>query len=86
MNLEAELVGILQAQCPRTFPVAAPFGTTTPYVTWQHVGGRSLRFLDNTAGDKRNAYIQINVWDTTSMQAMTLARAIEDALCLAPLV
>lgn len=83
MSLETDLVAILQAQCPRTFLVAAPFGTTTPYVTWQHIGGQSLRFLDNTAGDKRNAYIQINVWATSSMQAMTLARAIEDALCAA---
>ena len=86
MTLEADLIAILQAQCPHTFPIVAPFDTPTPYVIWQQVGGQSLRFLDNTAGDKRNAYIQISVWAATKMQATTLARAIEDALCAATAV
>lgn len=86
MTLEADFITVLLAQCPRTFPGVAPFGTSTPYVTWQHIGGQSLRFLDGTAGDKRNAYIQITVWAATSLQAITLARAIEDALCAATAV
>lgn len=86
MSLETDLVAILQAQCPRTFPGVAKFGTPMPYVIWQHIGGQSLRFLDNTTGDKRNAFIQITVWAATSLQATTLARAIEDALCAATAV
>ncbi|MDB5847334.1 MAG: hypothetical protein JWP29_1086 [Rhodoferax sp.] len=84
MTLELELIAALQSQCPRVLPVVAPYSTPTPYVTWQHVGGRPLRYLDNSAADKRNAYIQVNVWADTSLQAITLARAIEDALCAWP--
>lgn len=83
MSLETDLQVILQAQCPRSFPSTAPFGTPLPYVTWNHIGGPTLRALDNTTGDKRFAYIQINTWAAASKQAFDLARAIEDALCAA---
>lgn len=83
MLLELELEAILKAQCPRVFPTTAPAGTATPYVVWQHIGGTPLRFFDNTAGDKRNAFIQVNVWHTRTDSAFALIRAIEDALCAA---
>lgn len=81
MSLETDLIAALLTQCPRVFPDVAPYGTPTPYVTWQQIGGKPARFLDNTAADRRNAYIQINVWADTRLQASTLARQIEDALC-----
>lgn len=81
MNLEIELIAVLQAQCPRVYPSTAEYGTPLPYLTWQHIGGESLRFLDNSASDKRNVYVQVNVWADSSLQAMQLARQIEDALC-----
>lgn len=83
MQLEAELEAIIRTLCPRTFPTTAPANTPVPFVVWQHIGGTPLRFFDNTAGDKRNAFIQINVWHTTTKGAFDLIRAIEDALCAA---
>jgi hypothetical protein len=81
MSIESELYPLLAARCPRVFPDVAPLGTVTPYVTWQGLGGRTLRFLENTPADKRNTLMQINVWSATRMQAITLMRDIEDALC-----
>lgn len=81
MSLETELFDLLKVHCPRVFPDVAPAGTARPYVTWQGLGGRSLRFLDNTAGDKRNTLMQISVWSTTRTEANALIRAIEDAIC-----
>ena len=84
MTLEASLTATLTPLCPRTFPVVAPFGTALPYVTWQHIGGRPTRYVDNTAADNRNATIQINTWAATPAQAMALIRSIENALCARP--
>ena len=40
-----------------------------------------LRWLDNTAADKRNTLMQISVWATTRAQATLLAHQIEEAMC-----
>ena len=81
MSLEADLIPLLQAICPRTFPDLAPSGAATPYLTYQHIGGESLRYADNTAMDKRYPLIQINAWAKTRLEALTLIRQVEDALC-----
>ena len=81
MSLEADLIPLLQAICPRTFPDLAPSGAATPYLTYQHIGGESLRYADNTAMDKRYPLIQINAWSKTRLEALTLIRQVEDALC-----
>lgn len=81
MSLETDLSAALLAECPRTFPKEAPHGTALPYVVWEHIGGQSLRFLDNTAPDKRNAFIQITAWAQTAKGAMDLLRAIEERVC-----
>lgn len=81
MSFEADLVTLLKTLCPRTFPDVAPLGTVAPWVTWQQLGGASLRFVDNTAADKRNTLLQVSVWSKTRTEANTLARQIEDALC-----
>jgi len=83
MTLESSLVTALKTVCPRVYPDLAPINTATPYVTWQGIGGASIRFIDNAAGDKRNVLVQVNVWSTTRAEALSLARAIEDALCAA---
>ncbi len=80
MTMEADLNTLLKTKCPRVFPDVATSGTTLPYVTWQGIGGESLSFLDNTAGDKRNTLMQINVWSSTRLQALQLIREIEDAM------
>lgn len=78
--MEADLNTLLKAICPRVFPDVAPSGTALPYVTWQGLGGESLSFLDNTAGDRRNVLMQVNVWASTRLQALQMAREIEDAM------
>jgi hypothetical protein len=81
MSMESDLVTLLKLQCVRTFPDFAPINTVRPYITYHHVGGRSLRWLDKTAADKRQSLVQINVWADTRSAALVLARAIEDAMC-----
>ena len=81
MSVEQELITLLKTVCPRTFADFAPVSTQRPYCTFQAIGGRSLRFLDNSAADKRNSVFQVNVWGDTRLSSITLARQIEDALC-----
>lgn len=80
MSLETDLMSILLTVCPRVHVGTAPYGTQMPYVTWQHIGGDPLDFLDNTVADKRNAQIQVNTWAGTPLQAFSLIQAIEAAL------
>ena len=80
MTMESDLNTLLKTKCPRVFPDVAPSGTALPYVTWQGLGGESISFLDNTAGDKRNVLVQINGWSSTRLQALQIARDIEDAM------
>ena len=81
MTMESDLVTLLKAICPRVYPDVAPAGTVTPFMTWQGLGGESLRFVDNTAPDKRNTYLQVSVYSTTRLEALALIRAAEVALC-----
>ena len=80
MTMESDLSALLKTKCPRVFPDVAPSGTALPYVTWQGIGGESVGFVDNTAGDKRNTLMQINTWSSTRLQALQLIREIEDAM------
>ena len=86
MSVETALVTLLQQVCPRVYPDVAPATAQLPYITWQHIGGTPLRFLDGASGSLRNSHIQINTWAATRDQSMTLSRAIEDVLCAAPSV
>jgi hypothetical protein len=81
MTMEADLVAVLRTVCPRVSPDVAPIGTLAPYVTWQGIGGQTLRYADGTAADKRNSLVQINVWSKTRLEATALIHQIEDAMC-----
>jgi hypothetical protein len=81
MSMEADLVTLLKTVCPRVFPDVAPANTAKPFVTWQPLGGESLRFLNNEAPDKRNTYLQVSVYSTTRLESLNLIRAAEEALC-----
>jgi hypothetical protein len=83
VSLEADVVTVLQGQCPRVFPSEAPVNTLRPFVTWEHIGGDPLRYIDNTAAAQRLALLQINSYASTKAEALTLAQDIEDALCAA---
>jgi len=81
MSLETDLIPLLQAICPRTYPDLAPSGAATPYLTYQHIGGESMRYADNTAMDKRFPLIQINAWAKNRLEALTMIRQVEESLC-----
>ncbi len=83
MSLETDLMALLQSICPRIHTDLAPFGSVTPYLTFQHIGGESMRYADNTAMDKCFPLIQINAWAKTRMEALTLIRQVEESLCAA---
>lgn len=80
MSIETDLVALLKAINPRTYPDVAPEGTTTPYVTWQQLGGQSMRYLDGTA-DSRYPLMQVSVWARSRLESAGLIRQIEDAIC-----
>lgn len=83
MSLESDLMAVLKAHCPRVIVGTAPYDTEQPYVTWQHIGGDPLRYLDNSAPGERNALIQVNTWGSTAMSAHALSLVLEEALCKA---
>ncbi len=83
MSLETDLTAVLLTVCPEAHPHPAPLGTPAPYITWQHIGGDPLRFLDKSRPSRRNAEIQVNTWHTTPMAAMLLAQAADEALSAA---
>lgn len=83
MALESDVMAVLLTCCPRVHVGTAPASTVRPYVTWQHVGGESLRYVDNTAAAQRKPDIQVNTWGATPMQAFALIQQIEEALCAA---
>ena len=81
MSLETDLVVLLNTICNRVYPDIAPNGAATPYLTYQHIGGESMRYADNIAMDKRRPLIQINAWSKTRNEALVMIRQVEDAVC-----
>lgn len=80
MSLETKLFTLLKTVCPRVYPDIAPNGTALPYVTWDQLGGISIKPLDKTVPDKRQAVIQINVWSKTRAEANSLMLQIDSVL------
>lgn len=80
MTIEADLYALLQARCTRVYPDVAPVDTTMPYVTYQGIGGQSIKPLGRELPSKRNTVVQINVWAQTRQQCNALMRQIEDAM------
>lgn len=78
--LELDLQAVLKTVCPQVVMGVAPSGTKTPYITWQHIGGDPLIFLDNSQADKRNALIQINAYHSTGLAALQLLQVVQAAL------
>jgi hypothetical protein len=85
VSLETDLVAAIELICPRVYPDIAPDNAALPYITWQHVGGGVINPLDNSAPNKRNHRIQINVWSKTRLEANEILNDIEDAIRAAPL-
>lgn len=85
MSLETDLYTVLSAICPNVYPDTAPDNPPRPYITWQQVGGFQISPIANEVADKRNAFIQINVWANTRIEARDLALQIEHAIVVSPL-
>jgi hypothetical protein len=83
MQLEEKLTALLQTICPSSFPDYAPANTVVPYVIWQQIGGEAPDFLDQALPNKRNGWVQIEVWCTTRAAASALMLQIEAALIAA---
>lgn len=81
MTVEADITTALRTVCPRVSPDAAPYGTVRPYITWQFIGGRPMRYMEATPADKRHTLLQVNVWSNTRAEALALIRQVETALC-----
>ena len=83
MSLESDVLAVLQAQCPRVYPSQAPLNTVRPFLTYDHLGGDALRYMDGTAANKRMAQLQVTVWAADKPTAITLMLAVEEAMCTA---
>lgn len=81
MTAETTLSALLKTLCARVYPDVAPDGTTAPYITWQALGGESLRYGDNTAPDKRNTLMQVSVWSLTRAEALSIIHQAEESIC-----
>lgn len=65
----------------RVFPSIAPELTPTPYITYQSAGGeQAINFMDGEQPSKKNARIQINVWDKSLINALKVAQRAETAM------
>lgn len=80
MTPEERITAVVSQECERTHWVTAPYSTETPYVLLQVNGGRHLGFLNGQVGDKRQLFLQVEVWSTSVMEAKALSRAIEQRL------
>ena len=80
MTAESALTALLKTICPRVYPDVSPDGVA-PYITYQALGGESLRYGDNTAPDKRNTLMQVSAWSTTRTEALSLIRQAEESIC-----
>lgn len=81
MSMEADLQTLLVGICPRCRVDFFSTLPTMPYVTWQLIGGRPWRWLDNTPADKRQSRVQVNVFSATRKESLELIRQIEEAMC-----
>ncbi len=83
MTIESDVHAVINAVCPRVYPVLAPIRAQRPYVTVQNVGGPAAYYLDNTPADKRMVRLFIKSWASSKLEAVALARQIEAAMVAA---
>jgi Protein of unknown function (DUF3168) len=80
MSLESDLYTVLAAVCPRVYPDTAPDNPVLPYLVWQQIGGFVINPVADEVPNKQNAFIQVNAWATTRIEAKALAQQVEAAL------
>lgn len=83
MSIDAKIRAALTSLVNgRVYPDVAEINTTTPYITYQQVGGDAINYLEGGIIGKRNARIQINVWSKSRLEASELSERAEDAMRL----
>ncbi|MFD2298398.1 DUF3168 domain-containing protein [Paracidovorax citrulli] len=85
MSIESELLAVLQARCPNVYPTIGPHGAPLPRIVFKHVGGRTLRYVENTS-NLRNVLMHVAVWADDPAVAFALIRQVEDDLCAHPVL
>ena len=58
----------------------APHGTPLPYGTYQIIDGQSVVFVDKSTPDKKHAYVQINIYAESALEASNLIAQVEKRL------
>lgn len=81
MSLETDFSAVLLTKCPRVTPGTSALNSARPFITWDHIGGDPLRYVDGTASTDVLALLQVRTWANTRAESLALARQIEDALC-----
>lgn len=61
------------------YPDVAPMDAKLPYCTYQRIGGKSVTFLDQTQPDKKHAFIQLNCWASSAIEASNYIMRVEKA-------
>lgn len=81
MTVEADLFNLLKGLVSnRVYPDVAPLNTPRSYITYQQIGGESVKYVDSTVPDRKHGLIQVNVWADTRAAAAALALQVEAAL------
>lgn len=84
MTVEASIFALLSPLFGgRLFPDVAPYGTERPYGTYQQIGGRVINPLGKDVPNKKNGFIQVNVWADRRTEASALSLQIEAAFITA---
>ena len=79
-SMESQLAQLLAAICPRAFPDVAPLSTARPYITYQQIGGQSLRYVEHRG--RQAPPPDADQCVGCRVDANNIAHAIEDAMCV----
>lgn len=79
MTLEEHMVNVVDSLIS-TYPDSAPMDAALPYCTYQIIDGKSLVFMDKTTPDKKHAYIQLNVYAKSALEASNLIAQVEKTM------
>lgn len=85
MSIE-KLITDLLSPLAEVYPDAVAEDATFPCISYQQIGGRAGWYMEGAMPSHKHARIQINVWAKTRVEASTLAREIEGAICTSALI
>ena len=80
MSLESQIYTVLKTVCDNVYPDYAPEDTARPFITYSQIGGTSIKPLDKTVPNMREAVVQINVWAETRLGSSQMILAVDAAM------